>query len=199
MIPQQSTSPTPGPSKTSGSPLPASGSKSTASGTGPAGRPPGLSDKDWTKSVKEMKKKEAKALNVKKKPSKKAAKKTLTKPVIEATENSLDFSQFTFDGTSTDDENFEDSKEELSDTEDLEEMLLPDALTPSFKSTFGKKFALSYERSTSTPDLRIKQTETATTNPKTSARKRVLSSPGAQFSQKKTKPSLIPKKKGKED
>ena len=78
-------------------------------------------------------------------------------------------------------------------------MLLPDALTPSFKSTFGKKFAMSYERSTSTPDLRIMKTETAKTNPKTSARKRGLSSPGAQFSPKKTKPSLIPKKKGKED
>ena len=78
--------------------------------------------------------------------------------------------------------------------------VFPNALTPSFKSSFGKHFALSYERSISTPDLRIKHDENVPSLEPPNL-KRNLSSPEAEAEAvpKKTKSSLIPKKKGKED
>ena len=161
---------------------------------------PGLPQKDWNKAEKDKKKKE-KALKKKENNRKKMKDKilipkysNLTKqdfisdvkmvdPIAQSTADlsSADMSNFTFSDYSSEEENFEDSKEELSDCEDPkipEDSKIPEILTPSFKS----RFALRCENSLmSSPDPR----------PSSSIKKRSLTSP-EEHTGKKKKQSMIP-------
>ena len=88
--------------------------------------------------------------------------------------SSADMSNFTFSDYSSEEENFEDSKEELSESEDPK--TISESLTPSFKSKFALRCAMS------TPDLRSNS----------SVKKRSLTSPEEHEGKKKNKQSMIP-------
>ena len=173
---------------------------------------PGLPDSEWEKVLKSKNKKESvkpKKVSEVKKPRKKKEKKSPAKslskvalvPSVTSNEEperlTPEMSQFTFSDHSSEDENFEDSKEEFIDSEGVVDPMTP---APAFKSYF----ALTYERSMSSPDLRpdIKSTRSVPDPTIRTTSKRNLSSPDDQASPKKTKPSKIPalnRKQEKED
>ena len=119
----------------------------------------------------------------------------ITKVPSKADANGWVFSDYTESETDNDDEDFEDSKEVLSDSNDSPKMAA-DLFTPAnFKSAFAKiTQAQSTTKATAKAKAKPKAVTKSTSTPK--GFKRAAKSPAGSGLQKKTRgQSLLPKKK----